>query len=125
MAKKKTKNVVSIAEKKTKFCQHCSAKISAEAEICPKCGVRVKGASMPTEMKSTGIAAVLSALFPGLGQIYNGQIGKAVLFIIVGFILALTIFILIGLILYPLFWIYNVYDAYNTAKKINAGEIKV
>ena len=105
-----------------RYCSSCGEIIKKEAEICPKCGVKV---FIPTEIKNTGIAAVLSALFPGLGQIYNGQISKAVLFIIVGFLLALTIFIIIGIILYPLFWIYNVYDAYNTAKKINAGEVKV
>ena len=64
-------------------------------------------------------------MFVGLGQIYNGQIGKGIMFIIIGVILVLTMFILIGFILYPLFWIYNIYDAYNTAKKINAGEIKI
>jgi uncharacterized membrane protein YvbJ len=28
-------------EKKTKFCSHCGEKIDANAEICPKCGVRL------------------------------------------------------------------------------------
>ena len=32
------------------------------------------------EQKSSGVAGVLSTLCPGLGQIYNGQIGKASLF---------------------------------------------
>ena len=32
------------------------------------------------EQKSTGIAAVLSTICPGLGQIYNGQIGKGAIF---------------------------------------------
>ena len=113
-----------MVERKIKFCQHCGKKIDAEAEICPKCGVRVKATPTYTENKSTGIAAVLSFLFVGLGQIYNGQIGKGIMFIIIGVILILTIFVLIGFILYPLFWVYNIYDAYNTAKKINSGEIK-
>ena len=79
---------------------------------------------MMVERKSEGLAAVLSFLFVGLGQIYNDEIGKGILFIIVGVIAVLTLFILIGFILYPLFWIYNIYDAYNTAKGINAGRIR-
>jgi TM2 domain-containing membrane protein YozV len=111
---------------KTKFCQHCGEKISVEAEICPKCGIRVKDPSQLTyERKNPGFAVILSFFFTGLGQIYNGQIGKGLLFIVIGGILALTMVILIGFILYPLFWVYNLYDAYNAAKKINTGEIKV
>ena len=115
---------MNMVEGKTKFCQHCGAKIAFEAEICPKCGVRVKEPSASPEKKNPGLAAILSFFFTGLGQIYNGQIGKGIIFGIIGFILALTILIGIGLFLYPLFWVYNLYDAYNTAKKINAGEKK-
>lgn len=66
----------------------------------------------------------MSFLFTGLGQIYNGQIGKGIAFLIVGILFAFTILLLIGFILYPVFWIYNIYDAYSTAKKINAGVVK-
>ncbi len=96
-----------------------------KTKYCPKCGVRVKEAPTYIEKKSTGIAAVLSFVFVGLGQIYNGQIGKGIMFMIIGIILVLTMFILIGFILYPLFWIYNIYDTYSTAEKINAGKISV
>lgn len=34
-------------------------------------------------MKNPGIAAVLSFLITGLGQIYNGQIGKGIGFVVV------------------------------------------
>ena len=117
-------------ERPTKFCVNCGAKIDTRAEICPKCGVRVEPPPAPSqqqgyiERKSEGIAAVLSFLFVGLGQIYNGEIGKGILFIIVGVVILFTAIILIGFILYPIFWIYNIYDAYDTAKKINAGLIK-
>jgi len=47
------------------------------------------------------------------------------MFLIVGIILAITVLFLIGIILYPLFWIYNIYDAYSTANKINAGVVKL
>ena len=79
-----------MSDRKTKFCSNCGAEIDTRAEICPKCGARV--APPPTsfpptimaERKNEGLAAVLSFLFFGLGQIYNGQIGKGILFIVVG-----------------------------------------
>ncbi len=102
-----------------KFCANCGNEIDEKAEICPKCGVRVKQVPAYIDKKSSGIAVVLSFFIPGLGQIYNGQIGKGILFIIIGFILALSLIILIGFVLYPIFWIYNMYDAYKTAERIN------
>ncbi|MCX5641929.1 MAG: hypothetical protein NTY10_01605 [Candidatus Omnitrophica bacterium] len=42
------------------------------------------------EQKSSGLAGVLSTLCPGLGQVYNGQIGKASLFFFC-FIVGLTV----------------------------------
>jgi TM2 domain-containing membrane protein YozV len=117
-------------QRRTKFCVNCGAEIDEKAEICPKCGVRV--APPPTvapqyanvERKSEGIAAIASFVFVGLGQIYNGQIGKGIMFLIIGVILVFTMILLIGFLLYPIFWVYNIYDAYNTAKRINAGLIR-
>lgn len=45
---------------------------------------------MRFEQKSSGIAGVLSTVCPGLGQIYNGQMGKASFFmsvVIIGLLL--------------------------------------
>ncbi|MGA1975368.1 MAG: zinc-ribbon domain-containing protein [Conexivisphaerales archaeon] len=106
----------------TKYCQHCGAVIAAAAEICPKCGVRVMGQLRVAEpLKNPGIAAVLSFFFPGLGQIYNGQIGKGIAFILVGIVCVVLVIVLIGFLLVPLWWIYNIYDAYKSAQRINAG----
>lgn len=107
----------------TKFCNNCGAKIDINAEICPKCGVRVAKSS--SSEKSAGLALVLSFLFSGLGQIYNGQISKGIVMLVVYLICAFTTFLIIpGLILLVL-WIYGMIDAYNTAKKINDGEIVI
>ena len=105
----------------TKFCHNCGEKIDAKAEICPNCGVRVKAST--TGAKNPGLAAVLSFFFMGLGQIYNGDIGKGILFIILYVISILLWVVLIGFLTTPILWIYGVYDAYKTAEKINAGEI--
>jgi TM2 domain-containing membrane protein YozV/RNA polymerase subunit RPABC4/transcription elongation factor Spt4 len=120
-----------------KYCNTCGAQIAQNAEICPKCGSRVftsqpiaqpqpwPAQPAPAQQhKNEGLAAVLSVIFIGLGQIYNGQIGKGILFLVVGIVFAALIFFLVGIILYPIFWIYNIYDAYSTAKKINAGQIR-
>lgn len=70
-------------------------------------------------MKNAGLAAVLSFLFTGLGQIYNGSIGKGLIMIVVQVINGLLMFVLIGFITYPLVWIWGIYDAYKTAERIN------
>lgn len=74
---------------------------------------------MPQPKKNPGVAVLLSFFIPGLGQIYNGQIMKGIVFIILASIFGFLTVVLIGYILYPLFWIYNLYDAYNTAREIN------
>jgi len=105
------------------YCKNCGAQIDDKAEICPKCGVRNKAS--PTGEKNPGIAAIASFFFTGLGQIYNGEIGKGIMFMIIGGVFLLLMFVLIGLILYPLFWIYNIYDAYKTAERINlSGQLR-
>ncbi|MFC4766642.1 hypothetical protein [Effusibacillus consociatus] len=70
-------------------------------------------------MKNPGVAAVLSFFFAGLGQIYNGQIGKGIGFIIAYFISVFLIFVLIGFITTPILWIWGMVDAYKTAEKLN------
>ena len=70
-------------------------------------------------MKNSGLAAVLSFFFTGLGQIYNGQIAKGVLFIIIQGINFLLMFVLVGFVTYAIVWIWGMIDAYKTAEKIN------
>lgn len=74
-------------------------------------------------MKNAGLAAVLSFFFTGLGQIYNGQIGKGILFIIIQIINIGLMFLVIGFITYPIVWIWGMFDAYRTAEKINAATV--
>jgi TM2 domain-containing membrane protein YozV len=110
-----------------KFCPTCGNQLEYEnAEICPKCGVRIKNPQATgQEIKSEGIAAIASFIVPGLGQIYCGEIGRGIMILIGFFISCFLILILIGFILAPILWIWNIYDAYTLAQKINIGEIKV
>jgi TM2 domain-containing membrane protein YozV len=74
------------------------------------------------------IAALLSFIWAGFGQLYNGQIGKGIGFIVASFVLNILVvaFIpvfFIGLLFFLpvwlIFWIYNIFDAYFTAKRLN------
>ncbi|MCZ7398188.1 MAG: zinc ribbon domain-containing protein [Candidatus Methanoperedens sp.] len=52
------------------YCKNCGAEIDDKAEICPKCGVRVKPISISIEKKSSGIAAIASFFVPNDVCIY-------------------------------------------------------
>jgi TM2 domain-containing membrane protein YozV len=109
-----------VAGPKEAYCKSCGKIISKEAEICPHCGVRQKAAPSNQTMKNPGVAAAASFLFTGLGQVYNGEIGKGLLLIFVQIINLFLMLLVIGFITAPLVWIYGIYDAYKTAEKINA-----
>lgn len=66
-------------------------------------------------MKNPRLAALLSLLFTGLGQMYNGQMLKGALFSIVQFLNIALIPLDIGLATAPIFWLYAIYDAYRVA----------
>jgi TM2 domain-containing membrane protein YozV len=81
--------------------------------------------------KSTGTATVLSFFWPGVGQIYNGQIFKGLLFgffqislgIVNFFILfASPVLFLFGSISLLAFWINGMYDAHQMAQVYNDYE---
>ncbi|WP_342387746.1 hypothetical protein [Salinicoccus bachuensis] len=78
---------------------------------------------MPSQ-KSPGIAAVLSALISGLGQIYNGQILKGIIIILLQVINGALTIVLIGYVFLPIVWLYAVIDAYRSAEKINARNFR-
>lgn len=71
-------------------------------------------------MKNPGWATVLSFFFAGLGQIYNGEIGKGLLFLIVQLFNFLLTFVLIGWLTAPVVWVWGIVDAYRSAEKHNA-----
>lgn len=117
------------------FCPYCRRELPFSTQqwpygspiLCPSCGMQIQdgasneipgaqGQPQQSPLKNPILAAILS-LFPGLGQIYNGQIGKACLFFF-GVILGLLL-IIPGIVI----WIYGMYQAYKTAHHINNGEI--
>ena len=74
----------------------------------------------PVFYKNPGLAAILSFFYMGLGQIYNGQLSKGILFIIAYTISWVLMIVVIGFLTTPVMWIYGMYDAYKSAEKINA-----
>jgi len=101
------------------YCPNCGAELQyKEAEICPACGVRIRKPE-PEKKKEPVLAAILSFLFAGSGQVYNGELGKGIL-ILVGTIIGAFIFLIPGIIV----WIYGIYNSYTTSEKMNKGEME-
>ncbi len=69
--------------------------------------------------KNPALAAILSFLINGLGQIYNGEIAKGIIIIVVQIVNGLLTMVIIGFITLPIVWIWSIYDAYTVAQKIN------
>jgi TM2 domain-containing membrane protein YozV len=70
-------------------------------------------------MRSPILAAILSLIVAGLGQIYNGQIGKGVIFILIQLINGALTAVVIGWLLLPIVGLWAMIDAYMTAKRNN------
>lgn len=64
-------------------------------------------------MTKHGIPALLSFLFPGLGQIVKGHIFKGLGIWLALIISSVLVFTGLGLILVPVIWFWQIYDAYN------------
>ena len=108
------------------FCRNCGAIISDRAEICPECGVRQRpppNSSLDRvvdDLLGGGnpfVAAVLSAVVPGLGQLYNRELTKGLAFIVGSMLAALSTLVFVGIVLYPAVWVYAIYDAYKVADR--------
>lgn len=74
------------------------------------------------EKKSPILAVILSFLIPGLGQFYNGHGEKGIILFIAALISAFLILFIIGTILYLVVWVFAIFDAYDSADRINKGK---
>ena len=77
------------------------------------------GEQAPKFYKNPSIATMLSFFWSGLGQIYNGQIGKGVVFMVAYAISVLLIYAVIGIFTTPILWIWGMIDANKSANRIN------
>lgn len=69
--------------------------------------------------KSPITAAILSALITGAGQMYNDELAKGVVLLVLQIVSWLLVGIGIGAITLPIIWAYAIYDAYKTAESLN------
>ena len=125
-------------EGRVKYCSNCGALIDEKAEICPKCGARVSEPpisriSIIPEKKSVALAVVLSFFIPGLGQIYCGKVARGVGILVLSILMFFIFAFAAGsnpnssepvfpFLLWILVYIWNIYDAYKLAERINRGE---
>jgi TM2 domain-containing membrane protein YozV/predicted nucleic acid-binding Zn ribbon protein len=110
-----------------KFCPQCGKPVDEASKFCNNCGailttaapVEQKGSDLGIhEEKSPSLAVLCSFFIPGLGQVYDGETARGMA-IFVGTLVGIFIFFIPGVIV----WIYGMYDAYSTAKKMNNREI--
>jgi len=126
------------------YCNNCGNQTGEHQTFCDKCGNKIGERGMGNHShvvhvreKSTGIAAVLSILWAGLGQIYVGKIGRGLalmlaqltmIFTSVFFVIAGGLFGGLGgaigggvlfLVLLFVLWAWNVFDAYKQANNYN------
>lgn len=129
------------------YCSNCGKQVADTDRFCPSCGSRILSvdsaqgyrppiATMP--LKDTALALILSLIIPGIGQVYCGKVARGITILIVSILLVPILYLgyailfvetesdtalLIGLLVAGIaslaFWIWNIVDAYNTAKEYN------
>lgn len=112
----------------TKFCTNCGFEMDSSLKFCPECGTPTSNLRpaantqlISNRQNSPGLAAVLSFLIIGLGQVYIGLTKKGIILFVLAIVSGILTIILVGYVLWLLVWVYSVYDAYNSAEKINNG----
>jgi TM2 domain-containing membrane protein YozV len=129
------------------YCPECGRESPDDAKYCSSCGASLQvdisedptiNQNIPNEeekhsdvndisvKKSPSTAAILSFLFLGSGQVYNGQLSPAILLLVVNFVGVLVAgfynWILGGIIIIAAY-LGSISHAYSTAKKMNNGSI--
>ena len=120
--------LMEMTEEKTKFCPYCGVQIDYRYTTCPSCGKPqppIDGVALPRVVgkKNPLLAAVLSLLITGAGQIYLGRVWRGLAFLVgvllLGIlfdgILTLDELMIVGVVLS----IVSAWDAYRLATEIN------
>src|SRR4051794_22003967 len=108
-------------------CSNCRSVMDPRAVACPGCGLPTQAAyagqlataAIGVNRKSSGVALLLSLLWPGAGQIYVGKTEAGAGFMVGSFVAMILMFAVIGLIVYPAVLIWAMVDAYRPAEEHN------
>ena len=102
--------------------------MDANIKFCPECGASTSGVPQPANAtavtnsdKNPVLAAILSFLIVGVGQIYLGLTKKGLILLLAAIISGVLMLVFIGFITWFIVWLYAIYDAYNSAEKMNRG----
>lgn len=71
-------------------------------------------------MKNKWVAGLLSFIFPGVGHLYLGQIGKGVMLMVANVISMLLISVIVGVFLFLGVWLYAIVTSIKEANAINS-----
>lgn len=111
------------------ICSNCAMEVGGKI-ICKSCAEKMAnnniaaGPNASINHKEPILSVILSFFIPGLGQIYNGQVGKGLALILGIIISVILMMFLCGFVTYLAIWLYAMYDAYIVADKLNKGLIK-
>lgn len=117
-----------MSEDKTKYCPYCGSQIEKKYSVCPNCGKSqpdIQGTERPRipRRKNPMVAAFLSLIITGAGQIYLGKIARGVVYLGVVLLISITLegiltfeeMMLLGIATS----IISAWDAYSLAKEMN------
>jgi TM2 domain-containing membrane protein YozV len=116
-----------MSEENTKYCPYCGVQIEKKYPICPNCGkaqpiIEGVSAAVVKPKKNPLLAAVLSLIITGTGQIYVGRIWRGVAYLLIVLavsfipedIISFEMMMVIGVIISVI----SAIDAYYLAKAI-------
>lgn len=63
------------------------------------------------------LSVLASFVIPGLGQFGKGHFGRGILIFLGAILCLFSIMILVGIVLLPVYWIWNMIDAYKLEPK--------
>ncbi|HXU06302.1 MAG TPA: hypothetical protein VN903_35345 [Polyangia bacterium] len=122
------------------FCEKCGA--PGSGPFCASCGhprgAVVVAAAAPYDPMAAEVndavrrararhsaPAILSFFIPGLGQLIKGDVLKGILFFGLSVVFALLCYVVIGFVLTPLFWLYQIYEAYTSPDAQTKKDLKL
>ena len=117
-----------MSEEKTKYCPYCGAQIDYKYTTCPSCGkpqppIDDQLPPRPAGKKNALLAAILSLLITGAGQIYLGKVWRGLAYLVTVLLMGILFDGILTfdelMILGVVFSIISAWDAYRMANEIN------